>query len=151
MPLRGFRRRGSETQHALHVPVPHRPAADQAVLPDGDAHRVLFAGLGQHDFVGAACGPLHPPIRSAMLIAMKRHLEVAVVQNSAGRDAAANLDRIERMLADVGDVDLVMLPEVFALRGGDADLREGAEAVGGRLTDRLAEWARRAGAWSRGV
>ncbi|MHC4200562.1 MAG: carbon-nitrogen hydrolase family protein [Planctomycetota bacterium] len=78
---------------------------------------------------------------------MKRHLEVAVVQNSAGRNAAANLDRIEHMLAGVGGVDLVALPEVFALRGSDTDLREGAEAVGGRLTDWLAERARRAGAW----
>ena len=82
-----------------------------------------------------------------MLIVMKRHLEVAVVQNSAGRDAAANLDRIERMLAGVGDVDLVALPEVFALRGSDTDLREGAEGIPGRLTDWLAERARRAGAW----
>jgi len=82
-----------------------------------------------------------------MLIVMKRHLEVAIVQNSAGRDAAANLDRIERMLADIGSVDLVALPEVFALRGSAADLREGAEVVPGALTDWLAERARRAGAW----
>jgi predicted amidohydrolase len=78
---------------------------------------------------------------------MRPYLAVAVVQSSAGRDVSANLARIERLLEKIKACDLIALPECFALRGSDADLREGAEPVPGPTTERLASWARGRGAW----
>jgi predicted amidohydrolase len=78
---------------------------------------------------------------------LKNPLRVALIQNSAGRDVDSNLAAVEELMAGVGPVDLVALPEVFALRGSDEDLRAGAEPVPGPLTERLGRWARDAGAW----
>jgi len=74
-------------------------------------------------------------------------LRVALVQFSAGGDAAANMDRIERLLRRVRSADLIVLPEVFALRGGHREYRRAAEPVGGPLTQWLAGVARRRRAW----
>ena len=75
-------------------------------------------------------------------------LKVAVIQHAAGRDVAANLQRLEALLDRAGPADLVLLPEVFGLRGSDDDYRAVAEpADGGRLTAWLSGQARTRGTW----
>ncbi len=72
---------------------------------------------------------------------------IAVVQNAAGADVSTNLNRLDLLLAPLEGVDLVVLPEVFALRGDPEDYRLAAEPVGGSLTEWLARRARALNAW----
>lgn len=74
-------------------------------------------------------------------------LTVTVIQNDAGRDPAHNLLRLQRLLARAPASDLIALPEVFALRGGDADYRAAAESIPGPLTERFAAIARKSHSW----
>jgi len=75
-------------------------------------------------------------------------LKVAMIQNSAGADASANLAWIERQLRRLADIDLAVLPEVFALRGSDDDYRNAAEKVPeGPTIRRMAAWARKQKCW----
>ncbi len=76
-----------------------------------------------------------------------RPLAVTVVQNSAGSDASGNLARLERRLAKVPAGDLLALPEVFAVRGHDADYRAQAETLPGPVLRRLAALAARRREW----
>ncbi|MBN1270474.1 MAG: carbon-nitrogen hydrolase family protein, partial [Kiritimatiellae bacterium] len=78
---------------------------------------------------------------------MTKRLSITLVQNAAGRDRQANLARIESLLGRSVRTNLVVLPEVFALRGSDEDYRGGAEPIPGPLTDCLSAWARRWNAW----
>ena len=77
----------------------------------------------------------------------KKTLVVHVVQNAAGPDPGQNMAQIERLLAGLPRCDLVALPEVFSLRGSDAELRRGAEALAGPSVSWAAELARRRKAW----
>lgn len=77
----------------------------------------------------------------------KKTLVVHVVQNAAGPDPGQNMAQIERLLAGLSRCDLVALPEVFSLRGSDAELRRGAEALAGPSVSWAAELARRRKAW----
>lgn len=74
-------------------------------------------------------------------------MNVIVVQNSAGRDVDANLAALDAQLAEAGAADLIVLPEVFAIRGSNVDLRQAAEALDGRQAQWLAQTARKHGAW----
>lgn len=75
-------------------------------------------------------------------------LRVALIQNSAGTDPNANLAWIERQVNLLSDLDLVALPEVFAMRGSDADYRQAAEPLRGSATvATVARWARQKRAW----
>jgi predicted amidohydrolase len=78
-----------------------------------------------------------------------RQSRAAVVQFSPGRDVTSNLDRIAREVAALGDVDLVVFPEL-AVSGPVAD-RESAERVAepipGPSTERLRAIAAVAGAY----
>lgn len=80
-------------------------------------------------------------------IAPNKKLLVTVVQNSAGRDLRRNLERIEQLLAKTPESDLVAMPEVFALRGSDADYRQAAESFPGPIVKWLAALARRRHSW----
>ncbi len=74
-------------------------------------------------------------------------LRVALVQNDAGRDVRRNLERMTARLASVTDTDLIALPEVFALRGSEEELRAGAQSLSGEVVQSLRAWARAKRAW----
>lgn len=74
-------------------------------------------------------------------------LRIILLQNSAGADAQRNLAAIERRLRGAPACDLIALPEVFALRGNDAEYRAAAERLPGPITKRLMALAARARAW----
>jgi len=77
----------------------------------------------------------------------RRPMRVVLVQNSAGADVEANLAAIERRLRRAPTCDLIALPEVFAIRGNDADYRAAAEHLPGAITKCLMALAARARAW----
>lgn len=76
-----------------------------------------------------------------------RPLAITLVQNSAGRDAPANLARIDALLAGAPPGDLLALPEVFSIRGRDEDYRAHAEVLPGPVIRRLANLASRRREW----
>ena len=76
-----------------------------------------------------------------------RPLKIVLFQNSAGADVERNLAGIERRLRRAPACDLIALPEVFAIRGNDADYRAAAERLPGPMTKRLMALAARARAW----
>ncbi len=77
----------------------------------------------------------------------RRPLRVSLVQNAAGDDPAANLRRLDELLAAAPPADLLLLPECFALRAAPAVQRAAAEAVPGAWCAWAAGWARRRRAW----
>ncbi len=83
----------------------------------------------------------------AMNLKAIRPLRIVLVQNSAGVDVERNLTGIERRLRRAPSCDLIALPEVFAIRGNDADYRAAAEVLPGPITRRLMAIAARARAW----
>lgn len=56
-------------------------------------------------------------------------LRLAAIQLAAGLDVAANLEAAAALLPPPGAADLAVLPEVFARRGDNDDLRATAEAI----------------------
>ena len=76
-----------------------------------------------------------------------KDLTVSLVQISAGLDAGANLARVIALLEKVPRGDLLDLPEVFVVRGADADYRSRAEPIPGALTQWLAALARTRREW----
>ena len=76
-----------------------------------------------------------------------RKFTVAAVQLSAGSDVPANLVKIRRLLSGVHGVDLIALPEVFAIRGGDDIYRRAAEPLDGPVMTAVAELAKNKKAW----
>ncbi|MBU0714645.1 MAG: carbon-nitrogen hydrolase family protein [Verrucomicrobia bacterium] len=74
-------------------------------------------------------------------------LRIILLQNSAGTDVERNLAGIERRFRCAPKCDLIALPEVFAIRGNDADYRAVAEHLPGPITKRLMALAARARAW----
>jgi predicted amidohydrolase len=77
----------------------------------------------------------------------QRPLRVVLLQNSAGADVERNLAGIERRLRRAPACDLIALPEVFAIRGEDADYRAAAERLPGPITKRLMALAARRRVW----
>lgn len=76
-----------------------------------------------------------------------RPLKIVLFQNSAGANVEANLVRIETRLHKAPKCDLIALPEVFAIRGADADYRAVAERLPGPITERLMALAARRRTW----
>ena len=74
-------------------------------------------------------------------------LRIALVQVDAGPDIEANLAKVERLVHAAPAVDLIALPEVFALRGSDEDYRSKSEPIVGPIATRLAALARARRAW----
>ncbi len=78
---------------------------------------------------------------------MKSELSIAVVQTDAGPDPAENLQRLESLLHPIGAADLIALPEVFAARGSDDDLRRAAQPMNGPIVSWLRGLAQSQNAW----
>ncbi|MEI6148773.1 MAG: carbon-nitrogen hydrolase family protein [bacterium] len=78
---------------------------------------------------------------------VSNHLRVTLVQTAAGQDLDSNLNRIRHVLSGIGATDVIALPEVFAIRGGDQDYRASAQPLTGPLVSLLAATARRHNAW----
>lgn len=76
-----------------------------------------------------------------------RPLRLALLQVNAGRARADNLAWIESALPAAGECDLIALPEVCAMRGGDDDYRADAEPLDGPLAAWFAAQARGRRAW----
>jgi predicted amidohydrolase len=64
-----------------------------------------------------------------------------LVQLNSGLDADRNVGRAEDLIRDLAPVDLIALPEVFALRGDDADYQASAQPLDGPLVTRMARIA----------
>jgi predicted amidohydrolase len=76
-----------------------------------------------------------------------RPLKIVLFQNSAGADVERNMAAVEWRLRRAPACDLIALPEVFAIRGEDADYRAVAERLPGPITERLMALAARRRAW----
>ena len=74
-------------------------------------------------------------------------LRVGIVQLSAGDEKRGNLAKVDALIARFPDADLIALPEVFGIRGNDADYRAAAEPVPGPTIERLAGAAKARRAW----
>jgi nitrilase len=74
-------------------------------------------------------------------------LRIILLQNSAGADVERNLAGIERRLRRTPACDLIALPEVFTIRGNDADYHAAAERLPGPITKRLMALAAHRRAW----
>jgi len=74
-------------------------------------------------------------------------LRVAIVQTNAGGDIDRNLRRIRELTSGVSGVDIIALPEVFAMRGSDRDYRKAAEPLDGRIVSEMSNLARKHHAW----
>ena len=81
------------------------------------------------------------------MTAISHHLRVTLVQVSAGQDVQSNLGRLKHMLSRTGATDLIALPEVFAIRGSNADYRSSAQPLTGNLMNLMASIAHRHNAW----
>ena len=86
-------------------------------------------------------------MHSADIPIPERLLAVTLVQNSAGHDPASNLARLDDLLAEIPAGDLLVLPEVFSLRGRDEDYRAQAEVLPGSVIRHLAALAVRRREW----
>jgi deaminated glutathione amidase len=97
---------------------------------------------------------LRPSIRGRIAVgsAYDGQVRVALCQTNCGEDVAANeqlaFGLLERAAAD--GADLAALPEVWPRQGSAKQIREAAEPVPGRRTERLAEVAARHRMWVHG-
>jgi nitrilase len=71
----------------------------------------------------------------------------SLVQMAAGDDAAANFEKAESMIRSCPRSDVYVLPEMFILRGSEAQQREQAEDLHGPTAEGLATLARELRAW----
>jgi len=76
-----------------------------------------------------------------------KNLRVAIVQLSAGGNVERNLQKMRNLLSGIRPVDLIAVPEVFAIRGTDQDYRNIAEQVDGPIVVQMAEIAAEKAAW----
>jgi len=76
-----------------------------------------------------------------------KKLKIAVIQNGAGNNVVANLNRLDELIARTSGCDLIALPEVFCIRGSDQDYRAGAQSLKGDLVQWLKHTARKHNAW----
>lgn len=72
-----------------------------------------------------------------------KKLRVAIVQTSAGRDVDRNIRKIEGLLSGLRSTDIVVLPEVFSMRGSSEDYRNTAQPLSGPIVRRVGDLARR--------
>jgi predicted amidohydrolase len=76
-----------------------------------------------------------------------RALSLAIVQMAAGTDEEGNLARAEQLVRQAAPADLILLPEVFSLRGDRDDYRRAARPVPGPVTERLGAVAASLRSW----
>ncbi len=76
-----------------------------------------------------------------------RPLRLAALQLDAGLDRRANLESVARALPAPDTCDLAVLPEVFAGRGNDEDLKASAEPLDGPLCHWLGEQSAQRRCW----
>ena len=76
-----------------------------------------------------------------------KNLVVRLVQLDSGLDPNENLETISALLEPTEPEDLIVLPEVFAVRGGHADYVQTAERIPGPILDRVSALARRRRSW----
>jgi len=74
-------------------------------------------------------------------------LRIGLVQMSAGADVEENLAKVQAVVAPLEAYDLIALPEVFALRGGDKEYRHVAAPLSGRLVARVGVFAEKLQSW----
>ena len=74
-------------------------------------------------------------------------LRVALVQLSAGRKVEDNLRKVKELATPLSKIDLIALPEVFAVRGSNADYRSAAESLDGRIIREMSALACSKQAW----
>jgi predicted amidohydrolase len=75
-------------------------------------------------------------------------MKIACVQMTSRDDKAANLEKAERLVAEAGWADLVVLPEKWNAIGSSETLHATAEPLeGGESVGAMALWARRHGIW----
>ena len=74
-------------------------------------------------------------------------IRVAIVQTSSGRNVEHNLRRLSELTDGIRRLDLIALPEVFAIRGADMDYRRTAQPLDGPIAREMADLARKKRAW----
>ena len=74
-------------------------------------------------------------------------LKIAIIQTCAGVAPPENLQRLDTLLADVDGVDMIALPEVFAVRGDTADYQKSAERIDGPITQHMSALAAERQVW----
>jgi predicted amidohydrolase len=74
-------------------------------------------------------------------------LKISLIQFRAGPEGGGNIARLNAMIEPLPAADLIALPEVFNVRGGDADYRAAAEPIPGPTTEWLSGVAAARGAW----
>ncbi len=75
-------------------------------------------------------------------------LHITLVQLDSLPEQQKNMDRIHDLLRDIGETDLIVLPEVFSCRGSDDDYRNTAESRGdGPAARLLSGMAQNLNAW----
>lgn len=74
-------------------------------------------------------------------------LRVAIVQLSAGIDVLRNVARVDELLGNAGETDLVALPEVFSARGEHDDYVRAAESIPGPTTEHFSRIAINLNSW----
>ncbi len=77
-----------------------------------------------------------------------KQLRVILVQLDSLPEQQENLARIQELLEDIGETDLIVLPEGFSCRGSDDDYRATAESLkDGPAASALAGLAQKLNAW----
>ncbi len=76
-----------------------------------------------------------------------KKIRVAVIQLNSGTDTDANFKKLDDMLSESEEVDLLALPEVFSMRGNKDDYQAAAETIPGKLTDQLMMMAAERNVW----
>ena len=74
-------------------------------------------------------------------------LTICMIQMDAGTDVAGNLARVGELLEKTPPCDVVVLPEVFSVRGNEEDYRGAAELIPGPTTGVIAEMAASRSSW----
>jgi len=81
------------------------------------------------------------------VVFVMKKMQIAIAQTCSGRDASSNFEQVLKMLDTTGDIDLIALPEVFAMRGTAADYRSSAESLSGPTCSWISKLAKERHAW----
>ena len=64
-------------------------------------------------------------------------IRIAILQVSAAANVEENINKTCALINELRDIDLIALPEIFAIRGSDEDYRKAAESLDGPTMGRL--------------